>query len=203
MTKGLTKGNAKLRAALRRRKFVRAYLAGGEGVVGNLAGAIRAAGYRYKTNLSAASQGSKMLGRPDVRREIQRYMDREGATTERILLELSRVAFSDMRDLAEWGDDGVQVRPSRLLDDHAAATVEEVEQQPTEHGLRVRVRLYDKLRALELLAKIRRAVGDDEPKEFTLIIGRADRVQVSPGPPGDGRPAAALAPVSEESGDAG
>lgn len=182
---GLDKGPAKLRAMLRARRFVQAFMAGPEGVRGNAAQAVCAAGYGSTKPSSAAVRGSILLARPDVQRMIQRHMDRIEATTDRILRETAAVAFADMREIAEWDEEGIVVRSSKLLDDAAAAAVQEVEHHRTAQGTRVHVKLHDKIRGLELLAKLRRAIGDDAPREITLVIGRAGSVNLGL-PPGEG-----------------
>ena len=66
-----------------------------------------------------------------------------------MVAELSRIAFCDVRELVQWGPDGVALRESADLPDHAAACVAEVCVQ--KNG--PRLKLHDKVKALELLGK--------------------------------------------------
>jgi phage terminase small subunit len=76
---------------------------------------------------------------------------RDGAITpERVLEEVARIAFADIRHYVAWGEGGVQVRPSAELTPVEAACIEEV-QEPARSGTGVRVKLHDKLAALRLL----------------------------------------------------
>ena len=191
---------AKLRAMLRARRFVAAFVAGPEEVRGNSAQSARVAGFRSSTPGAMAVRGATMLARPQVRRMIERHMDRVGATAERILAETAAVAFADLRDVAEWDEGGVTMFSSKLLDDATAAAIQEVEQHSTKEGVRVRVKLHDKIRALDLLAKLRRVIGDDAPREFTLVIGRAGSVSLTAG--AGGEPPVALVGAESSEDDA-
>ena len=178
----MNRATAKLKAALRARKFVRAFLAGPEAVRGNAAQCAILAGYRPGTAQSASVEGARQLANPYVRRLLARHLEREELTTQRIVHELASVALAKISDVIEWDATGARLRASsKLLDDDTLAAVQEVEQVPTEHGVRVRVRMHDKVRALEVLLRAKRAIGDDVPHEFTLIIGRAGPVQVNAG----------------------
>ena len=185
--KGLTRGTAKLRAAVRHRAFVRAFLGGPEGVRGNGGRSALAAGYLASTSAAASVKGSKLLARSAVQRLIARHLEREDVSTQRLLHELASVALAQISDVIEWDEAGARlVASSKLLDDDTRAAVQEVEQVPSEHGTRVRVRMHDKVRAIEVLLRAKRAVGDDVPREFTLVIGRTGVVQINAGPTGAG-----------------
>lgn len=132
----------------RQRLFVAEYL-----VDLNAAGAARRAGYSGK---SAGKYGPRLLLHPPVAEEVQRgmvarqeRMARLEITQDRVVEELARVAFGDLRELAEWGPDGLRLRASDELSAAQAAVVCEV----TEGSGRMRIKRHDKLKALELLGK--------------------------------------------------
>jgi KaiC protein/terminase small subunit-like protein len=94
----------------------------------------------------------------------------KGDPLERVLEEIRRIAFSDLRQIAEWdGSDGIRLTRSDTLTDEAAACIAEVvdhSKSPIERGgdqahpehveildRHVKVKLHDKLEALNLLAK--------------------------------------------------
>lgn len=141
--------------AVQRRKFVAAYVAGGAGVAGRAGPAALVAGIG-RTKGSAAVRGHEMLKDPAVKAMIERRLQAIDARAERITEELGRVAFSDIRDIAEWDADGVRVFASDALDDVTAAAIHEVEQRDHKDGREVRVKMHDKLAALRLLARIRK-----------------------------------------------
>jgi phage terminase small subunit len=75
--------------------------------------------------------------------------EKAGVTIERVLTELARIGFSDMRQVAEWGPGGLIVKESSSLTDDAAAAIVEVGK--TREG--IKVKLCDKAAALEKLGK--------------------------------------------------
>ena len=189
----MKRGTARLRALVRARKFVRAFLAGPEGVRDNAAQSAIAAGYKPGNAVSASVQGARMANHPLVREMIARHLEREGITTQRVVHELASVALAKLSDVTEWDSDGVRVlKASRLLDEDTLAAVQEVESLRTvEHApdgtmqtkTHAKVRLHDKVRALDTLLRWTTRTGDDAPREFTLVIGRAGAVQINAMPP--------------------
>lgn len=122
-----------------------------------------AAGYSAKT---ATQSGYKLLRRPDV----QQYLSERratlaastGVTLERVVAELSRVAFADLRDVIDWGARAVKVsdaltidmafaepKDSDTLSPDVAAAVAEVSQGKA--GFKVK--LHNKTNALDMLMK--------------------------------------------------
>ena len=120
----------------------------------NGAAAARRAGYAERT---ASAQASRLLKNVNVRHEIddllRRRRQRADISAERVVKELSRLAFSDMREFVAFGPDGVVIRPSGELSDAAAAAVSQVSEQSSAKGRQVRFSLHDKCRAIELLGR--------------------------------------------------
>jgi len=146
------------------------------------------AGYSAKT---ARAIGAENLTKPHISEEIARRTKETGkrleATRERVLEELTRLALSDIRDVATWkteaGADGVERSTIRLVDsdeisDAAAAAISEVRQ--TREGVVVRMR--EKLPALLGLAK---HLGLDQPDEEDE---QPRRIEIYWGPPRELRP---------------
>ena len=119
--------------------------------------AIRA-GYSPKT---ARAQGSTLLTNPNIAAAVQAKTAKSFAhadlTAERVLEELRRLAFSDLRGLF---DEAGNLVPIHKLTDEQAASLASVEviiknakagdnQTDTVHKIRV----WDKPKALEMLAK--------------------------------------------------
>lgn len=111
--------------------------------------AIRA-GYSERT---ASRIGPQLLGKTWVREAIEKAQAKRARrveiTADRVVAELAKIAFSDPRDLMEWGPDGVVLRPSVELSDDQAASVAEV----AENNAGLRLKKHDKVKALELLGK--------------------------------------------------
>ncbi len=74
-------------------------------------------------------------------------------TVERVVKELARIAFGDKRELMEWGPDGVTLKPSDGLSEDQASMVAEVSETISQSGGSIKLKTYDKVRALELLGK--------------------------------------------------
>lgn len=74
---------------------------------------------------------------------------RTGVTADRVVQEIARVAFSSLRDVVTWGPSGVQVRPDDEITPEAAAAIAEI----TETNTGVKVKLHNKVAALEQLAR--------------------------------------------------
>jgi len=79
---------------------------------------------------------------------------RTDVTTDKIVKELARVAFSSMGDFSEWGRDGVRLKNSVDLSRDDLASVEEVSEASCKDSTTVKIKLYSKLGALNTLAKI-------------------------------------------------
>lgn len=153
------------------------------------------AGYSEKT---AHSQGQRLLKHVEVAEAIAEAQaarsKRTGITQDKVLAELVRIGFSDIRKLVKWGrspvSEGgendapnglniypVELVPSDQIDEDTAAAVSEV--SLTAQG--VKVKLHDKLAALD---KIARHLGmfkdgqpeDEDPAPMTVTIKAAPAV---------------------------
>ncbi len=102
------------------------------------------------------------MARRSVRTEVKQ---------DRVVAELARVAFSDMRDYAVWQDGKAQLRPSAEVD---GAVVSDISQS----AAGVRIKLHDKLRALEMLARHLGVLKDPE-MNVTVNIDLGDRIKRS------------------------
>lgn len=85
-------------------------------------------------------------------------------TVERVVRELAKVAFGDLRSVVEWGPDGVSAVDSNGITDDDAAAVAEVSQ--AQHGMKIK--RYDKVKALELLGKHVGAFKEDNKQRNPL-----------------------------------
>lgn len=145
--------------------------------------AIRA-GYSPKR---ASEMAYQLLQIPTVRQALDRAMEERlrkiGVRADRVLTEIARVAFSDLRKL--YNEDGSLKLPLEWDDDEAAAIagVEVLEEfsgrgeDRTLVGFTKKVRVFDKIKALELLSKHLGIIGngkhkdhEEEGKDFGRVL---------------------------------
>lgn len=93
------------------------------------------------------------LAEDKVKDKIAIIADKYAVTQERIIEEITKIAFSDPTQIQSWGPDGITVKPSSELTDEQKATVAEVHEMRGMHGTTMKVKQYDKLRALVDLGK--------------------------------------------------
>jgi phage terminase small subunit len=106
---------------------------------------------------SARQIGSENLSKPAIEARLKQLMDERSERTrisaDRVLNELAKLAFSDMRNFAKWGPGGVHPIEGETLSDEDAACVAEVSETTTKDGGSIRFKLHDKKAALELLGR--------------------------------------------------
>ena len=129
----------------RERRFLEAWLDSGDPEAAALA-----AGYSPKR---AKAAGARLLERPAVQREL-RLRQRERprlrpVSAQDILGELCAIAFSDFTQYVRVEDGAVLVTDSRELDYSQRAAIAGIK----DTGKGVEIKLHDKQKALELLAK--------------------------------------------------
>lgn len=146
-------GRKQLSAAARRKAFGEAYIANG----GNATQAAITAGYSAKT---ARAAGSRLLTNVDVSKAIvARHAEVAaitGLSTERTLLEVARIAYSDPRKLytpagtlkaiKDWDDESAAVVASVETEDSRAAVRDSGEVE--ESSQVKKLKLWDKNTAL-------------------------------------------------------
>lgn len=147
---------------------------------------------------AADASASRLLADAKVQVYIKKEQDirakAAGITGERIVAELAKIAFGDIRNVVTWGearyeevlewDDeledyrkvskeingGVDFIGSDDISDDAAATITEISEDPGEFGPKRKVKLADKTKALELLGRYRGvfALDNRQKKLFTV-----------------------------------
>ena len=147
----------------KQRRFVEEYLCD----LNATQAAIRA-GYSEKT---AQQMGTENLSKPVIAAAIESAMqkrsERVEITQDRVLEELSHIAFARIDKVVKWDPDGVTLLGSSYLDEHTLAAVSEVSETTTQHGGSQRIKMHDKLGALTKLGehlamwKQRVAIGGD------------------------------------------
>ena len=142
------------------------------------------------TPLAAAAAGLPGVLRPGDRPEVVARvqeiwglaMATSNITPERVMRELERIAFQDIRPI--FDNDG-NLRPIHLLDDDTAATIASVDVEVKWQGkgddmvpvTTKKVRRVDKMAALNVLARHFKIVGDDNEGVNALASALAERLK--------------------------
>ena len=134
----------------RQKRFVEEYL-----VDLNATQAAIRAGYSAR---SAGHNAYALLKRPEVKAGVARGRARlarsSKVSAERVIQEYAALAFSDLRQLADWGPDGVVPKAAGEISDEAARALAEVSDTRSRAGSgTVKVKLHDKKGALDALAR--------------------------------------------------
>ncbi|MBC1231503.1 terminase small subunit [Listeria booriae] len=117
--------------------------------------AIRA-GYSERT---AGSQGQRLLKNVEIQNAIaerQKILsEKTSITAQKVLNEYAKIAFSDIKEVLSWDEDGrVSVYQSERID---TSFVQSIQQTTTESDFatiyKLNVKLYDKQKALDALSK--------------------------------------------------
>ena len=165
----------------RQRLFVEHYL-----VDGNAAAAAIRAGYSPNR---ANCAGHRLKNLPQVREAIAaaqaERLRQVGLSRERVLEELARIAFADIRDFLTWDDDGVRLRSMDALTAEQAACVAEIVESGGKSGKGLRVKLHGKLAALAALARLlgSETRREDERPKQVIVLTRVP--EPDPPPPED------------------
>lgn len=113
--------------------------------------AIRA-GYSVKT---AEQQGYQLVHKTSVAAAIAKakaaLSKKTGITQERILRELAKIGFSNIKDVVTWDDKGIHLKPSNEVDGDMLQSVTET--YLPSGGVKTEVKAHDKTKALEMLGK--------------------------------------------------
>ncbi len=140
---------AKLTA--KQEKFIQEYL-----IDLNATQAAIRAGYSSKT---AAEQSSRLLINVKIQAAIQEAMrersERTQITQDKVLQELAKIGFADLKSVVSWTKDGkIIVKPSAEVDGTIVSEISETEINYGDYIKRTKkVKLHDKIRALELIGR--------------------------------------------------
>jgi phage terminase small subunit len=170
----------RLKADARQEIFIREYLKDL-----NATRAAIAVGYSEKTARAAAS---RLLTNVDIKKRVEEALakktDKLDITIERVLGELSKLAFSNMLDYMNTQEDGSAYTDLSKLTREQAAAIQEVTVDEYTEGRgensrnvkRTRVKLADKRGSLELLGKYLKLFTDKQ--EISGDANNAIRVEI-------------------------
>jgi phage terminase small subunit len=133
----------------RQQRFVEHYA-----ILGNAAEAARRAGYAES---SAKRAGFDLLRVPRIAAAIAATntarAERLRLDGDRVLEECARLSYVNLRAFLEERGGALALKPFDDIAPEDWSALAELTVTPTEHGPRVKVKLFDKLRAMTLLAK--------------------------------------------------
>ena len=126
------------------------------------------------------NEASKLMKLPKVAARIQELRDavqeRALVTKVDILTELQHIGFGNLADVAEWNGRTVTLKNSETLSPELTSLVAEVSE--TKQG--VKIKLHDKLEALDKMAKIVGAYNEPERQgdihitKVTVVLAGVD-----------------------------
>jgi len=117
--------------------------------------AARRAGYAES---SSHNEAYRLLRTPAIHAAIKKKMAdrarRVDVSADRVLREYQRIAFADIRRVAHWnGSDGVTLKEPKDISDDDAAAIAEVSSSGRDKVHRSKLKLHDKKRALDAIAR--------------------------------------------------
>lgn len=134
----------------------------------------------------AAPYGYTLSNNPEIQSRVAELISRRFAkarvSADRVIIELARIAFADIRDL--YDHESGDMIPAHELDDDIAAAVAQIKVEVQGRGrgedretvVTKQVKLVSKMEALTLLAKHFKIVGDDSEGVSALANILADRL---------------------------
>jgi phage terminase small subunit len=110
----------------------------------------------YNAN-SAAVTANELLQNPLIKPKIENKIEvldkKADGVVQKILEELMRIAFFDIRDVLSWTDTGVAFIDSTKINENAARAISEIKETANNFGGSRSIKMHDKIRALELLGR--------------------------------------------------
>lgn len=105
---------------------------------------------------SARQMASDLLSHPDIQDKIQRLMDKRSQkleiTTEKVIQELARIGFYDIRDYVDhYNESGLTLRPLEDIDGRVVKSIRE--KRDKDGNSFIDMDFHDKVAALDKLGK--------------------------------------------------
>lgn len=165
----------------KQRRFVHFYMGEAGGVASRAASL---AGYRDDNNNSLRATASYLLTCPNVQRALERERGRQFGSEEDVKNGIAAIANSNASEYLEQGEDGkYRVNLEKMAACGALGMIQSIQEERIEvpgtsiMTVKLKVKTYDKLAALAMLAKMNGQMVERVKSESTLIVrGEAEEV---------------------------
>ena len=153
----------------RREKFARLYA-----ISGDPAESYQGAGYKVSRSV-ARRAAHRLLTYDDVIENVNKWSEKLGkrleVTEEQVLNELRIMGFSNISDYLSFDSTGVTLKSSDDIDREKLAAISQVGHRTAGEKVHLQFKLYDKLSALEKIARIKQYLKPPsfEPDDGTPI----------------------------------
>ncbi|OQB30278.1 MAG: Terminase small subunit [Candidatus Hydrogenedentes bacterium ADurb.Bin170] len=137
----------------------------------NAAAAYVAAGYKPKKPEIATVNAIRLLAKANIQARVE-YLNNEALKIERLHARdaVSRLAAIATAKLSDYMDEYGRIDPAKVADPNLSAAVLEMTQEDTENGLKIKIKLKDDMRALELLGLTDKANEATQNNVFIIEV---------------------------------
>jgi len=122
----------------------------------NKTAAYARAGYKARGD-NATSAAIRLTQRPEVQARIKELQEEREKVVERegieAVAELEKIGYAIITDYLEFSNEGIVLKASKDLTRDQLAAIESVEQKQTRDGITVKLKLFSKTSALEMLCR--------------------------------------------------
>ncbi|MEM9949813.1 MAG: terminase small subunit [Cyanobacteria bacterium P01_D01_bin.36] len=133
--------------------------------------------YPSSSHRAAESSAARLLVNAKVQAYLNTLRDRVSvqseASLERVIKEVSRIAFADITDVLSFNEDGVLLKHSKELPEGVTAAIEAIalREVPTKDGVnrKLQIKLHDKVAALQMLGDFYGIFDDFNRARATLL----------------------------------
>ena len=136
----------------------------------NAAASYVAAGYKPKAPETAAVNARRLLTNDNIAARVE-HLNNEALKIERLHARdaIRRLATIATAKLSDYMDEFGRIDPSKVANPELSAAVQEMTQEDTESGVKIKIKLKDDMRALELLGLTEKATPEGAQNNVFII----------------------------------
>lgn len=136
----------------------------------NAAASYIAAGYKPKDANIANASALKLLGNTSIENRIQ-YLNDEALKIERLHARdaIKRLALIATAKLSDYMDENGRIDPRKVADTELSGAVQEMTMDDTESGVKIKIKLKDDMKALELLGLVEKNAPESTQNNVFII----------------------------------
>ena len=139
------------------------------------------AGYKARNKNLIFYWSNKLLEDEKIKQYIswlvKQKRERNFATVNRVIKELSTIAFASLKDFGEWHNGIFRLYDSNDLDEELIGAIAEIQVTYNQYGANTKIKLWSKLQALELLGKYLKIWADKGSESEDEIRSKAERIK--------------------------